>query len=104
VIELLCILAVWRVSSLLVNESGPFDLFAKVRHIVGVRYDVYLICSATGIAGAFCCLWCCSLWVSAFAALALCLWRGDGVFVTVINWLAFSAGAIVVESVVHRAN
>ena len=101
-IELLAVLTVWRLSSLLVNESGPFDVFARLRHAVGVRYDVYSVCHAQGVAGALCCVWCASLWVAAAVALAVALYRGDGVLITVLDWLGFSAGAVVVESVVKR--
>lgn len=100
-IELLCCLAVWRVSSLLVNEVGPFEIFARFRYAIGVRTGEYLICYGKGIAGAFCCIWCISVWVAAFAAVALALWRGDSLFQLVIDWFAFSAGTIFVHKVVN---
>jgi hypothetical protein len=34
-------LATWRLSNLLVNESGPYDVFERVRARVGVYYDDY---------------------------------------------------------------
>lgn len=32
-------LATWRLTSLLVWEDGPFEVFAKLRHRLGVRYS-----------------------------------------------------------------
>jgi hypothetical protein len=31
-------LATWRLTSLLVWEDGPFEVFARLRHALGVRY------------------------------------------------------------------
>ncbi len=36
---LILMLATWRISSLLVDENGPFDIFAELRYRVGVRFD-----------------------------------------------------------------
>lgn len=91
-------LAVWRVSSLLVSEDGPFKAFRRLRELFGIQHDaeghVYLI-PDTSIAKLFSCLWCASVWVSAAWLLLLtilpvyCMWLSV--------WLALSAVAIVVE-------
>ena len=59
-------LATWRISSLLVNEAGPWDIFERLRSLVGVRYDDYSIKYAkNNLAELFMCVWCMSLWVGA---------------------------------------
>lgn len=104
-LELIAILAVWRLSSLLVMESGPFEMFARLRQLLGVRYDQYNRCtSANGkglLPGILCCIWCCSMWVSIPAAAALALYQGGSWFVAALNWLALSAGAIMVDRLVR---
>lgn len=60
-------LAVWRISSLLVNENGPFNIFRWVRSKAGVMYD--LDWNLIGVQHKFfaellSCVWCCSLYVA----------------------------------------
>jgi hypothetical protein len=91
--DLILALATWRFSSLLSNprERGPFDLFGKLRELVGVYYDEYSQCQGKNeLAKALCCVWCTSVWVG------LILARGK-----VIRGLAYSAAAIVVERLVE---
>lgn len=58
-------LVVWRISNLLVNEEGPFDIFVLLRRIVGVRYDEYSVAYGKNVvARALTCVWCTSFWVS----------------------------------------
>ena len=84
-------LAVWRITSLLQRERGPYDVFGKLRDAVGVRYDEMTHpYGETEIARAFVCFWCLSFWV----ALAVC--RGK-----VLQALAASAAAILLEETSH---
>ena len=52
-------LATWRVSSLLAEEDGPGDVFARLRYWIGVRYDgdsqPY---GENGFARWWLCMWC----------------------------------------------
>lgn len=48
---LILALATWRISSLLVDEDGPFKILAIIR--------VY----ASKLTGAFECIWCMSIWI-----------------------------------------
>ena len=59
-------LATWRMSSLLVSEKGPFNIFVKIRSLTGIRHDS--LGDAVEIpdnvfAQILSCVWCCSVWV-----------------------------------------
>jgi hypothetical protein len=89
-------LFVWRVSSLLSREEGPYDLLERFRFRIGVRYDEnsqrY---GTTMISKAVLCLWCISVWV---ALLVSPLMSNSVNFHSYfINALALSAAAILVE-------
>jgi len=75
VIEFLILgLATWRLSSLLVNEEGPWGLLARFRHLLGVRYDELSNVYGTNIlARLLTCLWCTSVWIGAFLVVAFLL-------------------------------
>jgi hypothetical protein len=76
---LLSILAVWRITHLLTQEDGPFDLVFKFRKLFGQGFFGSLLD----------CFYCLSLWISIpFAFLLSDKWL-DGIVV----WLAISGGA-----------
>ena len=91
--QILCILATWRLTSLLVREDGPFDILGKFRHLAGVRYDQnskpY---PKYKLSGALICFWCASVWVALAVALIF-----SGLDHLLINVLAFSGGAILLD-------
>lgn len=92
--------AVWRISSLFVDEDGPGDIFAKIRYYVGVRYDQNSEAYGTNIvADAFTCLWCFSVWVSFLAAFFS---EPKDVMWFVINWLAISALSIKISTIGNK--
>ena len=69
---ILLALATWRVTSLFVSETGPFEVFAKLRHKIGVRYDERSLPHGTNVvASAFSCVWCLSFWTSIVATILL---------------------------------
>ena len=71
-------LSTWRVSSLLVDEAGPFRIFVKLREMAGIQHDADDIPSMIPdgfFAGIFTCVWCCSVW--------------SGLFWTLISLLSF---------------
>jgi hypothetical protein len=82
------VLAVWRLSFLLVAEAGPWDLFKGMRRRL-----------AGSVFGDLAnCFYCLSLWVSVpFGFLLNGTWKGR-----LLLWLALSAGAIIIETAVHR--
>jgi len=89
-------LATYRISSLLVHEEGPFNVFGRFRTLLGIYWDQYSEPQANNMIGrAFTCVWCLSLWV----AIALVVAHYLSPFYTF--WLtlpfALSAVAIVIE-------
>ena len=68
-------LATWRISSLLGQEDGPFEVLGKLRYRLGERYDDHSnpIVERLGqkwyhrliyeFVDQLTCLWCCTLWV-----------------------------------------
>lgn len=87
-------LAVWRLSSLLVSEAGPFHIFQWVRERVGIRhFDDGTVAAIPGniFAQILSCVWCASLWISF-------VFIQNGIAVV----LAISAIAILVEKAVRK--
>jgi hypothetical protein len=83
------ILGVWRLTHLFSVEDGPGDLLARLRRAAGNGFWGRLLD----------CFNCASLWVAApFAWLLAEGWR-EGV----LSWLAFSAGAVLLERATGRA-
>jgi len=58
--------AAWRISSMLVNEEGPWNLFGKIRRLVGIGVTENGIEYHNGgmLASLFSCVWCFSVWAS----------------------------------------
>jgi hypothetical protein len=79
---------VWRVTHLLHAEDGPFDLVFKVRKSIG-----------DGFLGSLMdCFYCLSLWV----ALPLGLFIGSSWLERILQWLALSAGAIILQKLLNK--
>jgi hypothetical protein len=89
---LLLILATWRLSSMLTQESGPFAIFDRLRFAVGATPTECHDQVTTGtITNAFCCVKCLSVWVAPVMLVA-------GIYAPAVVWLfAVSAGAILVQ-------
>lgn len=102
-------LFVWRISSLLVDESGPWDILVKFRRFIGVYYDEYSMKQAkTPIASLFLCVWCISVWLGWLVAIPWVLseygsldWTSLGM--VFFCGLAISAGVIVVDGLANIA-
>lgn len=90
---LILALATWRISNLLVNEDGPWSMFARVRAWAGVRYNMVTLERESG--GAFTCIWCMSIWIGLCWALAWRVWPDMALWVA--TPFALSAGAILVD-------
>jgi hypothetical protein len=100
---LIIALATWRLASLLVNEDGPYEIFARLRYRVGLR-SVPIFDPDTGVpsitvlasntwAKGLTCVWCTSIWCSILLyGVSLIAWP-------VVYVLAVSAVAILVHEV-----
>lgn len=100
-IEAILIAANWRLTSLFVKEDGPFDIFAHIRKLVGVYYDLESVAHGKNVVSkAMLCLWCFSIWV----AIPLALFSDNTVnipsFIGEVLWL--SAWTILISEAVDR--
>lgn len=99
-INLLIGLAVWRITSFLVKEDGPYCIFVKFRHFIGIRYDKFSKPYGKNvIAEGFTCVWCLSVWIS--IALAWLSPNAVNVHMYIITVLALSTFAIVVDALIE---
>lgn len=93
---LILALATFRITSLLVDEDGPFGLFFKLRYLVGVRKDQNgRIYGKNTIATGLICLWCTSVWIGIAWAVTYFVFP-DGTILVAMP-LALSSGAILVD-------
>ncbi|MGD0859243.1 MAG: hypothetical protein ABR912_07975 [Terracidiphilus sp.] len=84
----LCALAVWRVAHLLARESGPWDTIARLRATLGS--------GAVGrLMGCFDCL-------SFLISLPPAIWMSSSRIGFLVQWLALSAAACLLERVTQR--
>lgn len=91
-------LATWRVSSLLVNEAGPGNVFLRLRGLIGIEHDeggMVTVIPDGFLPGVFSCVWCCSLWVGLGWMVAG--WTAPVIGLKLATAFSFSAGAIVVQ-------
>jgi len=79
----LCALAVWRITHLLAEEDGPWELIVRLRKRVGNGFLGRLLD----------CFYCLSLWIS----LPPALWLGGSWDLRMICWLALSGAACLLE-------
>ena len=89
---IIAILATWRLSSLLVNEDGPFRMFDRLRRRVGVYLTDEIGTPLSFLGRLLGCIWCASVWVAALVAAVMFtrLW-------VVLVPFALSAGVILIE-------
>lgn len=94
---LILVLACWRLTSLLVKEDGPFEMFAKFRRLIGIRHiEGSLTPYGTNVfAESLSCVWCCSVWVGVALAVAYIIDPESTILASLP--FALSAGAIIVE-------
>ncbi|MDR3771858.1 MAG: hypothetical protein P4L26_00845 [Terracidiphilus sp.] len=85
----LCALALWRVTHLLAEEDGPWDLIVRLRAGLG-----------SGMFGRLMdCFYCLSLWLS----LPLAIWLSSGWIGLLVNWQALSGAACLLEKATQKA-
>lgn len=95
-------LAAWRVTYMLVHEEGPFEIFDRIRWLAGIRYDeVSIPYASNGIAGAFLCVFCLSVWVGLLFAFLSPFYTAD-IRSYIVNALSISALIIVLDNLISR--
>lgn len=98
---LILALATWRISSLLVNEFGPYKILERLRFWLGVRYDEDLNRHGNNeFAELFTCIWCLSVWVG--LAMTMAFWLLPNLTTWLAMPFAFSAVAILIDKAVNR--
>lgn len=88
----------WRIASLLKEESGPFDILSKFRHLIGFRYvepsgELQL---SNELALMISCVWCSSLWIAFGLSLLMYAWP-----VAILNALGASTISILVDRLIN---
>lgn len=85
-LEALTIFAVWRITSLLYAEQGPFGIFAIFRKF------------ARRFTRLFQCFWCVSIWV----AIPFAVYAGwNDVPHILIYWLGYSGASIIIHQIIE---
>ncbi len=96
-------LGIWRISSLFVQEDGPFDVFLGIREKIGIAPGSPSAVPDTFLGGLFSCVWCMSAWVSGAVLIAYHYIPLAFVFPAIawyfMLWLALSAIAIIANSI-----
>jgi len=87
---LICSLAIWRLTHLVVEEDGPFDFVVRLRSMLGE--------SQAG--RAMDCFYCASLWLAAPMAFAVAHTPLDWL----LCWLALSGAASLIQQITQRAS
>lgn len=97
----IAIMACWRVTALIVYDSGPFEMFSRLREFAGLEYDHMgnVVDARNGLLKGVACVWCVSVWV-ALAQLALFLAWGETALLVVSLPFALSMGAIILDRLV----
>jgi len=78
-------LATWRISSLFVDEPGPFRIFIRIRELMGITHDadgIPLVIPDGLFSDLFSCVWCMSIWIGFFLTI---------LFLYVPNFVYFAA-------------
>ena len=86
-------LATWRLASLLADEQGPFDMFARFRYWAGERW-VDGRRGSNQFAKGLICIWCVSMWVS---IILVTLWFFYPASVIIMLPFALSAMACIIN-------
>lgn len=114
-VEILLISSVYRMTRLLVHETGVFGIFTLIRSIAGVKVviekrpnmvgqlvDTEIAIANNTVGKILTCFYCCSVWVSMPAAAVATYLSPDSlpVFVwAVIHWLAIAGAVAIIRDV-----
>lgn len=96
---LLAIMSVWRLTYMVMEEHGPWDIFGRFKdahtgwQVIGASRHLV---SKDMIGDILICVYCCSVWISAPVAVYLA-WRWADWQILPLLWLSQSALAILIE-------
>lgn len=101
-LELLVVLGLvtWRLTSMLTKESGPYDIFGRLRDAVGIHYDELSNCVGGPVSGMLCCFWCTSVWIAVILMTIVGVQVHFSVQHIVALALAISTVAIIITKVI----
>jgi len=100
---ILLAIATWRLSSLIRDEDGPYDIFDRFRNYAGITevWDIdgerELLSNGTLLADIIKCFWCLSVWVAGVTCLLAVVLRLITLQEFIFFTLATSAIAIYIE-------
>ncbi len=84
----------WRIASLLVAESGPFDIFVRVRGWAGIREgEPY---TDNTLRGALSCVWCASMYTA-----PLCYAVAEWIVLWPVTLIAVAGIAVLIHEKVN---
>lgn len=93
-------LATWRISSLLVDEEGPWHVFSKLRNKLGVKYNERNERYTVNVIGEYLnCVWCASYIVGAVVAI---IYLFVPMSIYLFSALAFSSVAMLADKQLWR--
>ena len=96
---ILC-LATWRLSSLLCDEDGPWNVFSRLRNKIGVKYnEANELYASNEISKAFMCLWCMSIYIGVLCILVFLIFPSS---IFIFAALAFSSVAMLADKQLWR--
>ena len=87
-------MACWRLTSLLYQEKGPFDVFKKLREWMGITHieDKPCVYPDKFLCQLFSCVWCLSVWIAAILMISYIFLPIVTIYFSV--WLSLSTIAI----------
>lgn len=106
---IILILAIWRLSYMLVYERGPFAIFDRWRDLIRIKEVEMTTQTSYGefkekkraptneLGQLFVCIYCLSIWIAPLLWLA---WQTEAGRL-IVTWLALSGGALVVQGIVR---
>lgn len=91
----------WRLTSMIVNEDGPFNIFERFRYWIGIRRTTANVRFGTNIiAEGLSCVWCASVWFAFVVGVFYIAARP--ITLIVCTGLTLSTLAIMIEEALER--
>lgn len=78
-------LSVWRITHLLSNEDGPFNIMYYIRKKAGAGFFGSLLD----------CFYCLSIWIS----IPFAVWLGENLKEQILFWISYSGAACLLEKI-----